>query len=99
MYDGCAYYYRIYTYKLRYFITWGYLVWLTNMYCCHGNGCGGAQNFTVLCTSNGLKHVIIASGHLTNTQGLMMGCMCVQSMMLKEKYTVMQIQPKGYFIA
>ena len=27
------------SYKLL--IAWGYLAWLTNILCCHGNGCGG----------------------------------------------------------
>ena len=50
-------------------------MWLTNIFCCHGNGFSGLNmcaTFTVLCTSitysYGLKRGIIACGHLTNMQ-------------------------------
>ena len=78
-------------------------MWLTNLFCYHGNGCGGLN----ICAkfhgfmykynnSYGLGCVIIACGHLTNMQCCHDNCsfMCVQSNIV-EGICIMQIQTKG----
>ena len=59
---------------IEWFIAWGYLVWLTNILCCHGNGCGGFKmcaKFHCLMYSYGVECVIITCGQIQPKRGLL----------------------------
>ena len=51
---------------------WGYLVWLTNVFCCHGNGLSGINMCAKFHCHMYLYNIVmgyIACGYLTNMQG------------------------------